>query len=220
MTNRKISNETIRRLALYLRGLRNLHNINLSVISSHQIPLYLNISAEQFRKDLSYFGSIGKRGVGYRVDKLIQHLEKILGVDNECRLIVVGAGKLGSALISYPGFLNFNFRVVAAFDNDPDKLGKMAKDVKIENITHIGRIVKKLNVHLAILTVPADAAQAVAKKLVVCGIKAILNFAPVNLVFPKSIYIRNVDMATELMILRYFSQTAVFDSKNFPVDNE
>ncbi|MCX7705958.1 MAG: redox-sensing transcriptional repressor Rex [bacterium] len=211
---KKIPQETIRRLALYLRGVRKLTSQGLSIISSNRITKHLNISPDQFRKDLSYFGSLGKRGVGYRLDMLIPHLEKILGVDRECRIIIVGVGKLGSALLAYPGFLNFNFRIVAAFDNDPAKIGKVIEDIKIEDISRINKIVPEFRVHLAILTVPSDSAQIVAEKLVESGIKGILNFAPVNLNLPDNILVLNVDMATELMVLTYFSNK-VFDIKGF-----
>ncbi len=205
MKERKVSNETIRRLALYLRCLRKLLKSNINIVSSNQISDTLNVSSEQFRKDLSYFGSLGKRGVGYRVDTLIRHLEKIFGIDEECNIIVVGAGKLGSALVAYPGFMNFNFRIVAAFDIDRKKIGRVWEGVKIESIDRISDIVKKHKVHLAMLTVPAESAQIIAEKLVKCGIKGILNFAPVNLELPESVSLLNVDMATELMTLRYLS---------------
>ncbi|MCM8806098.1 MAG: redox-sensing transcriptional repressor Rex [Candidatus Omnitrophica bacterium] len=202
----RIPQETIRRLGLYLRSLRKLQQQNFTVVSSSQITSHLNITSDQFRKDLSYFGSLGKRGVGYSVDKLIKHLERVLGVDAECKIIVVGVGKLGSALLAYPGFQNFNFRIVAAFDNDIGKIGRVWEGVKIENILNMEEVVRSLGVKLAILTVPADAAQQVAEKLVACGVRGILNFAPTNLNLPRGIYVLNVDMATELMFLTYFSR--------------
>jgi len=202
----RIPQETIRRLGLYLRSLRKLQQQNFTVVSSSQITSHLNITPDQFRKDLSYFGSLGKRGVGYSVDALIKHLERVLGVDAECKIIVVGVGKLGSALLAYPGFQNFNFRIVAAFDNDIGKIGRVWEGVKIENILNMEEVVRSLGVKLAILTVPADAAQQVAEKLVACGVRGILNFAPTNLNLPQGIYVLNVDMATELMFLTYFSR--------------
>jgi len=202
----RIPQETIRRLGLYLRSLRKLQQQNFTVVSSSQITSHLNITPDQFRKDLSYFGSLGKRGVGYSVDALIKHLERVLGVDAECKIIVVGVGKLGSALLAYPGFQNFNFRIVAAFDNDIGKIGRVWEGVKIENILNMEEVVRSLGVKLAILTVPADAAQQVAEKLVACGVRGILNFAPTNLNLPQGIFVLNVDMATELMFLTYFSR--------------
>lgn len=204
--NKRVPQETIRRLALYLRSLKKLFQQNLSIVSSNQITSHLNISSDQFRKDLSYFGSLGKPGVGYRVNKLIQHLENILGVDRECKIIIVGVGKLGSALLAYPGFSSFNFKIVAAFDNDLTKIGKVWEGVKIEDISRVEEIVSNLGVKLAILAVPVESAQSVAEKLISCGITGILNFAPVNLNLPEKVYVLNVDMATELMTLAYFSK--------------
>ena len=204
---KRIPQETIRRLALYLRSLRKLSQQNFSFVSSNQITAHLNITSDQFRKDLSYFGSLGKRGVGYRVDHLIRNLEQILGVDRECRIIIVGVGKLGSALLAYPGFLNFNFRIVAAFDSDLTKIGKVWEGIRIEDVSRLNEVVSQLGVQLAILAVPADSAQVVAEKLVACGICGILNFAPVNLNLPKKIHVLNVDMGTELMVLGYFSKS-------------
>ncbi|MCM8822964.1 MAG: redox-sensing transcriptional repressor Rex [Candidatus Omnitrophica bacterium] len=202
----RIPQETIRRLALYLRSLRKLSQQNLTIVSSSQITNHLNVTSDQFRKDLSYFGSLGKPGVGYRVDELIEHLEKILGVDSERRIILAGVGKLGSALLAYPGFLNFNFRIVAAFDNDPVKIGKKREGIRIEDISRMREVVSRFGVRLAILAVPAESAQSVAEKLVECGIRGILNFAPVNLDLSQKVYVLDVDMGTELMALTYFSR--------------
>ncbi|HOK80273.1 MAG TPA: redox-sensing transcriptional repressor Rex [bacterium] len=203
---RKIPQETIRRMALYLRSLKKLKEQKFQIISSNKITAYLNVSPDQFRKDLSYFGPVGKPGVGYRVNNLIHHLEKILGIDRECRIILVGVGKLGSALLGYPGFLNFNFTIVAAFDSDKEKIGKIIGHVKIYDVSEMAKIVPRLGVQLAILTVPAENAQQVAEKLVSCGIRGILNFAPVNLNLSQTIRVLNVDMATELMTLTYFAK--------------
>ncbi|MCM8760074.1 MAG: redox-sensing transcriptional repressor Rex, partial [Candidatus Omnitrophica bacterium] len=153
---KRIPQETIKRLALYLRSLKKLRKENLTIVSSNQITAHLNVTSEQFRKDISYFGSLGKRGVGYKTDILIEHLERIFGVDKERRIILVGAGKLGSALLAYPGFLNFNLRIVAAFDNDPAKIGKVLGGIKIEDISKMKKIISKIGVELAILTLPAD----------------------------------------------------------------
>lgn len=212
---KRIPQETIRRLALYLRSLKKLSRQNLTIVSSNQITLHVNVTSDQFRKDLSYFGSLGKRGVGYKTDVLIKHLEGILGVDRECKIMIVGVGKLGSALLAYPGFLNFNFRIVAALDNDPEKIGKVLEGVKIEDISKMRQTITELGVQLAILTVPSESAQVIAEKLAHCGIKGILNFAPVNLNLPKKIYVLNVDMATELMVLTYFSRKQSNDGRNF-----
>ena len=199
----RIPQETIRRIALYLRSLRKLKELKFNIISSGQITAYLNVSPEQFRKDLSYFGPVGKPGVGYRVDNLIHHLERILGIDRECRIILVGVGKLGSALLAYPGFLNFNFRIVGAFDSDKEKIGKTLGKVRVYDVSEMKKFIQHDRVQLAILAVPVESAQHVAEKLVACGIKGILNFAPVNLNLTQPVRVLNVDMATELMTLTY-----------------
>ncbi len=205
---KRIPQETIRRLGLYLRSLRKLSQQNFLTASSNQITSHLNITSEQFRKDLSYFGSLGKRGVGYNVKNLIDHLEKVLGVDNECKIALVGVGKLGSALLAYPGFANFNFRIVEAFDSDFEKIGKVQAGLRIRDVKLMGKIIPSSGIKLAILTVPADSAQVVAEKLVKCGILGILNFAPVNLNPGSNVFVLNVDMAAELMVLSYFARAA------------
>ncbi|MGC8805720.1 MAG: redox-sensing transcriptional repressor Rex [Candidatus Ratteibacteria bacterium] len=202
----RIPQETIRRMALYLRSLKKLKEKEFHIISSNKITAYLNVSPEQFRKDLSYFGPIGKPGVGYRVDNLIRHLEKILGIDKECRIILVGVGKLGSALLAYPGFSNFNFHIVAAFDSDKEKIGKTIGHIKVYDVSKMAKIVPHLGVQLAILAVPSEKAQLVAEKIESCGIRGILNFAPVNLNLSQTIHVLNVDMATELMTLTFFAK--------------
>ncbi|MCL5674865.1 MAG: redox-sensing transcriptional repressor Rex [Candidatus Omnitrophica bacterium] len=200
---KKIPFETIKRLSLYLRTLKNQKQTGKENVLSSEITKYLNITPEQFRKDLSYFGSLGKKGVGYNINLLIGNLETILGIYEEPKIALVGVGKLGSALLGYPGFLNFNLKVYCAFDTDLGKIGKVWEGVKIEDISKIDTIIPEQNIKIAIITVPADFAQGIAEKLVNSGIKGILNFAPVNLNLPKDILVRNVDMASELMTLTY-----------------
>jgi redox-sensing transcriptional repressor len=200
---RYIPQETARRLSLYLRSLRRLGHQGVDVASSEEITRFLNISPAQFRKDLSYFGGFGKRGVGYGVKVLRKEIEKILGTDVIWKIALVGVGKLGSALLGYPGFVEFNLQIVTAFDNDLGKIGKTWEGIKIEDISRVKDIIKKNEIKIAILSVPAEAAQKLSKELVNCGVKAILNFAPINLVLPKNIFVSNVDMASELESLVY-----------------
>jgi len=195
--------DAIKRLSLYLRVLKNFQQSGIEIISSHQITKYLNVPSSQFRKDLSYFGEFGKRGIGYEVNKLVKAIENILGIDRIWKIILVGVGKLGAALLAYPGFSRFNFRFIAAFDIDIGKIGKTWEGVKIEDVSKMEEIIRKENVKVAMLCVPAEEAQKVAEELVKCGIKAILNFAPVNLVLPENVYVSNVDMASELETLIY-----------------
>jgi redox-sensing transcriptional repressor len=200
---RYIPQETARRLSLYLRSLKMLDQKKKAVASSGDITRFLNVSSVQFRKDLSYFGGFGKRGVGYEVRLLTKEIEKILGTDAVRRIALVGVGKLGSALLSYTGFPEFNLQIVAAFDADPDKIGKIKRGFKIESISRLREVIKKEGIETAILSVPVESAQKVAHELAKCGVRAILNFAPVNLTLPKDVFVSNVDMASELEGLIY-----------------
>lgn len=200
---RYIPQETARRLSLYLRSLKMLDQKRKAVASSEDITRFLNVSSVQFRKDLSYFGGFGKRGVGYEVKVLMKEIEKILGTDAVRKIALVGVGRLGSALLGYTGFPEFNLQIVAAFDADPDKIGKVKRGFKIEDVNMMREAIKKEGIEIAILSAPVESAQKVAHELAKCGIRAILNFAPVNLVLPKDVFVSNVDMASELESLVY-----------------
>lgn len=200
---RYIPQETARRLSLYLRSLKMLDQKKKTVASSEDITRFLNVSSVQFRKDLSYFGGFGKRGVGYEVKVLMKEIEKILGTDAVRKIALVGVGKLGSALLGYTGFPEFNLQIVVAFDADPDKIGKVKRGFKIEGVNRMREAIKKEGIEIAILSAPVESAQKVAHELAKCGIRAILNFAPVNLVLPKDVFVSNVDMASELESLVY-----------------
>ncbi len=200
---RKIPFETIKRLSLYLRILRNQKQNGAKNILSFEITKYLDITPAQFRKDLSYFGQLGKKGVGYNIDILLTTIENILGTYEESKIALVGVGKLGTALLGYPGFSSFRFKISCAFDNDIGKIGKVWDGVKIEDISKISTIIPEQNIKMAIITVPAKSAQEMAEKLVNSGIKGILNFAPVNLNLPKNIIVHDVNMACELITLAY-----------------
>ena len=193
-----ISPETIKRMITYLRYLEIQKKKGIRIISSKDVTSYLNVPPEQFRKDLSFFGGFGKRGVGYEVERLIKTIKKILGLDRKTRAILAGAGRLGAALIQYPGFSGINMDIIAAFDNDTGKIGKQLKSTRIYDIRNIGSFIRKSRVRVAFLCVPADSAQSVADSLVRAGIKGILNFAPVALVLPAGVYVGNVDMASEI----------------------
>ena len=201
---RLFSPEIIRRLSLYLRSLRRLEKEGIKVISSREIAEVLNISPPQFRKDLSYFGGFGKRGVGYVVETLAKEIERILGVDREWEIALVGVGRLGGALLRFPGFRQFNLKIAAAFDNDPNKIGKVKSGIRIEKIDRIKETFRRKKIKIGMICVPPEEAQKVAVEMIRAGARAILNFAPVNLKVPKSIYISNVDMACELETLVYF----------------
>lgn len=190
--------ETIRRTITYLRYLEKEKQKGIKIISSRDITSLLNIPPSQFRKDLSFFGEFGKRGVGYNVETLIKTLRELLGLDKKVKAIVVGAGRLGTALIQYPGFSEINVEIIGAFDNDIKKIGRSIKGIEIKNIKDIKKFIVQNNIKIALLCVPANSAQSVANTLIDAGIKSILNFAPVVLFLPEHINIANVDMASEI----------------------
>ncbi len=200
------SPETIKRLSLYLRNLRRLKEQDIDIISSRKLTTFLNVTPDQFRKDLSFFGGFGKRGVGYNVEKLTKEIENILGVDKERSIAIVGIGKLGSALLGFEGFSKFNIKIASAFDVNKDKVGKEKKGVKIDHIKYMRDIVKKNNIKIAIVSTPPEVAQEVAEGLVSSGIKGILNFAPIVLKVPPTVSVSNVDMACELESLIFLAK--------------
>ncbi|HNS33343.1 MAG TPA: redox-sensing transcriptional repressor Rex [bacterium] len=201
---KNISTETIKRLIIYLRYLDTLNKNGIKIISSENITSLLNVQPSQFRKDLSFFGEFGKRGVGYNVDSLANSIRKILGVNREIDVVLIGVGKLGSALIQYTGFKKINVNIVSCFDKNPDKIGTMVENIRVEDIKNIGKTLKRTGIRIAILCVPVEEAQSVAKYIVGFGIKGILNFAPATLVLPAEVNVSNVDMASELGNIIYY----------------
>ena len=198
--------ETIRRLSLYLRNLKRLKEQDIDIISSDKLTKFLNVTPAQFRKDLSFFGGFGKRGVGYNVERLTEEIENILGVNKEWAIAIVGVGKLGMALLGFEGFSKFNIKVTFAFDIDKDKIGKARKGIKINHIRQIKDIIKENNIKVAIISTPPEAAQGVADQLASSGIKGILNFAPIVLKVPQTVSVSNVDMACELESLIFLTK--------------
>jgi redox-sensing transcriptional repressor len=193
-----ISQETIKRMIRYLRYLEIQKDKGIKIISSKDVTSFLNVPPAQFRKDLSFFGGFGKRGVGYDVDSLVLTIKEILGLNKRNSAVLVGAGRLGSALIKYPGFSDINIDIVAAFENDLKKIGQSLKKVKIYSMDGIKDFVIKNGIRVALLCVPAEAAQAVADMLSDAGIKGILNFSPAVLILPDDVYVGSVDMASEI----------------------
>ncbi|MFH1370200.1 MAG: redox-sensing transcriptional repressor Rex [Planctomycetota bacterium] len=203
MRYHRIPNETVRRLPIYLRGLTLLSQQGLMSISSGKLSDFVNVNHWQIRKDFSYFGDFGKRGVGYNIDTLAKQIKKILNLDAVHRAVLVGVGNLGSALLTYPGFKMYGFEITAAFDNDHARIGKKIKDVTVEDISKLGTLAKR-QVTLAIIAVPEKAAQDVADALVKAGIKGILNFAPLRINIPKKVKVITIDIATDLARLPYY----------------
>jgi len=194
----------IKRLSLYLRDLKRLQEQGVKVISSSRIPEILDVSPAQFRKDLSYFGEFGKRGVGYNTHYLVQEIEKILGANSVWNIALIGLGRLGSALLSYPGFWQFNLRINTVFESDKRKIGRVYNGVKVEDVKNFKRIVNARGIRIAMLCTPSEATPEIMSFIRESSIRAILNFTPVNLKKEKDIFVSNVHMSSELQTLIYF----------------
>ncbi len=196
----------VRRLSLYLRELEVLQKKDLKTVSSRQLGAALGLTDAQVRKDLAYFGQFGRPGKGYDVSEMIARIRGILGTDRTWRALLVGAGHLGTALLSYGGFFGKGFEIVAAFDNNPSKIGRLVgppPGIEIRSPDRIEEVVKELGVQMAILCVPPAAAQELADRLVAAGIKGILNFAPVTLTIPDHVSVGSVDLAQRLEQLAF-----------------
>jgi len=193
----------VQRLSLYLRTLEQLAGQGVEKVSSRQLATFLHITAAQVRKDLGYFGQFGRPGVGYRVGPLTEHLRRILGTDRTCRVVVVGAGDLGRALLRHRGFRRKGFELVAAFDISPAKVGRQIGQVTVRHLDDLDEIVRRQDVKLAVIATPPEAAQDVADRLCRAGIKGILNFAPTTLEIPPSVAVGPVDLAATLEQLSF-----------------
>ena len=195
---KRIADSTVRRLSLYLRFLEDFESRGLATISSDELAGRGGTTSAQVRKDLSFFGSFGKRGLGYSVPELSSRLREILGLGREWRVYIVGAGKVGAALANYRGFRQRGFHVVAVYDNDPRKVGQQWDGHAIRDIATLEQDVAREQPEIAVLTIPADDVQPVVDRLVNAGFRAILNFAPVQVHVPSEVTLRTVNMAMEL----------------------
>lgn len=204
MNAKKIPDIIIGRLPVYLRALQRMADKGMKTTSSQEIGEHVGISAAQIRKDISQFGEFGKQGTGYSIEFLIDNLREILKVDRIWDVVIVGAGDLGHALANYNGFQNRGFRVVAIFDNDKNKVGQKVGNFTVEDAATMSERIKALGVKIAMITVPASAAQEVADALVQAGIKSILNYAPVNITVPHSVKVQYSDPATNLQRMTYY----------------
>ncbi len=203
MLPRKIADSTVRRLAIYLRFLEEFEHQGRATISSEALAQRAGTTSAQVRKDLSFFGSFGKRGLGYDVDALASRLREILGLGHRYRVMIVGAGRLAGALVQYAGFSARGFQIVAVLDQDPAKVGQPLGEVTVEHVARLEAIVVRERVEIAILVTPADPAQSLVDRLVASGVTAILNFAPVQLQVPDGVDVKNVNLAVELETLSY-----------------
>jgi redox-sensing transcriptional repressor len=199
----KIPDRTVTRLSIYLRCLEELEAGGVTSVSSRQLAERFGLNSAQVRKDLAYFGQFGVRGLGYYIAELKHNLERILGLKQDWEVVLVGVGNLGSALIAYKGFQARGFKIGMAFDADPAKVGQVVGDVPIVEIAKLVPTVRRKKVKIAVLAVPAPAAQSVADLLVEGGVTAILNFAPAQLAVPEGIKVQNVDLSVLLKTLSY-----------------
>ena len=200
---RKVAESTIRRLSLYLRFLEEFEGQGMATVSSGALASRGGTTSAQVRKDLSFFGSFGKRGLGYPVPELVERLRGILGLTRRYSVAMIGAGKIGSALVQYRGFRQRGFDIVAIFDVDAAKIGRQWNGLTILDIGTLESQFQKGGIDMAVLVTPAEAAQPLADRLVALGVKAILNFAPVQLVVPGDVAVKTVNMALELETLSY-----------------
>ena len=200
----KIPDATIGRLTAYSRFLKEAEEKGISTVSSQNIAEATGVTPAQVRKDLAYFGEFGTRGVGYNPKELYNYIMKILGLDKKWNVAIFGAGNLGTALSQYRGFLERGFEIVRMFDTDPEKVGKKLNDIDIFHLDELKEKAKELNIELAIVAVPAQAAQEVVNMIVEAGIRGIINFAPVNIFVPDNIVLRRVDLASQLEYLTYY----------------
>jgi redox-sensing transcriptional repressor len=200
---RKVADSTVRRLSLYLRFLEEFEGQGVATVSSGALASRGSTTSAQVRKDLSFFGSFGKRGLGYPVMELADRLREILGLRQRYRVGMIGAGKIGSALVQYRGFRQRGFDIVAIFDNDPAKIGRQWNGLTIQDITLLESELARQPLDMAVLVTPAEPAQGVTDRLVKLGVKAILNFAPVQLVVPDDVVVKTVNLALELETLSY-----------------
>ena len=203
MRYRRIPDETVRRLPVYLRGLLFTSEQGHGNISSRDLADLVGVNAWQIRKDFSYFGDFGTRGVGYGVDKLASQIKKILRLDIPQKAALVGVGNLGSALLAYHGFATYGFDIAVAFDVNPKKVGRKIKKVVIEDITNL-RTLKRRKITLGIIAVPHQAAQVIADKLVKAGVRGILNFSPCYITAPRKVKVITIDIAMDLARLPYY----------------
>jgi redox-sensing transcriptional repressor len=204
MNAEKIPDIIIGRLPVYLRALQHMADHGAKTTSSQELGEHVGISAAQIRKDISQFGEFGKQGTGYSIQFLIDKLREILKVNRIWDVVIVGAGDMGTALANYQGFSNRGFRVVAIFDNNREKVGRKIGNFTIEDSEKMVERIKTAGIKIAMLTVPAAAAQEVADKLVQAGVKAILNYAPITLNVPHNVKIQYIDPSTHLQRMTYY----------------
>ena len=204
MYTEKIPDIIIGRLPVYLRALQQLSERGILTTSSQELGEIIGISAAQIRKDISQFGEFGKQGTGYSVPFLIERLRDILKVDRVWEIVIVGMGDIGHALARYQGFANRGFHVNMVFDNDPEKIGQKVGDYEIMDTATMAEKLKQNKIKIAMLTVPATAAQEITDQLVKAGVRAILNYAPISLNVPSNVRVQYIDPVAHLQRMTYY----------------
>jgi redox-sensing transcriptional repressor len=207
----RVPEQTINRLPIYLRCLVQARAIGMKLVNSLQLAQMAGTNAAQVRKDLSYLGELGTRGLGYGVGALIMHVSEVLGLSESRRVAIVGFGRLGGALLGYQGFSDHGFDIVAVFDADPakvgnrvDRRGPVPDGLCVRPVDRLEDDLRDLGVGIVILTTPAECAQATAERIAASGVRAVLNFTPVRLELPAEVRVRPVDLSVELQVLSFY----------------
>jgi redox-sensing transcriptional repressor len=203
---RRLSDATVKRLPLYLRGFIQASEAGLLTVSSRQVSQMTAVSEDTVRRDMLNLRILGTRGVGYDVQDVIYRLSQALGLTGDINVAIVGVGNLGRALANYRGFASRSFRISALIDSDPSKVGEVVGGVIVQSLSHLEKAIQKKSAAIAIIATPAEEAQLVAERLVTAGVRSILNFAPVMLDLRSDITVRNVDLGNELQILSFYGQ--------------
>lgn len=195
---KRIAESTVRRLSIYLRFLEEFDGRGLTTVSSEELARRGGTTSAQVRKDLSFFGSFGKRGLGYSVPELSSALRDILGLGREWRVVIIGAGKIGAALAQYRGFRQRGYNIIAVYDTNPEKVGRSLEGIEVRDMARFEADVAADRPEIAVIAIPGEGAQEVLDRIVRTGIKAVLNFAPVQLHAPADVTVKAVNMAMEL----------------------
>lgn len=199
----RIPEATVARLAVYLRVLGDLATTGGDTVSSEDLAAAAGVNSAKLRKDLSYIGSNGTRGVGYEVSRLVRQIERVLGLTQRHAVALVGVGNLGHALAGYGGFAGRGFPLCALFDTDPDLIGMQINGIEVRHVERLRDVCRRLDVTIGVIATPSSAAQVVCDQLVAAGVRSILNFAPAVLQVPDTVEVRKVDLAVELQILSF-----------------
>ena len=206
---RRIPDATVARLPVYLRCLYELADSREETVSSERLAELAGVNAAKVRKDLSYLGSYGTRGVGYDVRYLVFHISRELGLTQDWPVVIVGIGNLGHALAGYGGFGERGFPVAALLDADPERVGERIGDLVVRHVSELAAVVDEVGIAVGVVATPAEGAQQVVDELVAAGVRSILNFAPAMVVVPPNVFLRKVDLALELQILSFYRQQSL-----------